>query len=849
MSASSGSLSPFALFGPTDSGDDSAGDTSSTVLRDVEASADLTPRVRKTRARCTSLVTLTQRLDRVLRQRGDTMQARRGRVFSFFFFFACFVVIFFYFLATVFFSQWFGSWEMPRVALVGVGALSGLIVLWLRFVRRYFVVVSVVGVSALAAQLLLAQLHNGGNFYANSSQFTLLAPLLIMTLTQSLPAYFASSAGVLVGVTAIEFFVPVYFAELPDARVTPRIADACVPTALPVAADDPCEPFYAVTVTQRTTRNVFLFALTSAIVGFHFVVQRAFETSWQTARRRAQHANKKREQARADRKNAERIFHSRTHEQKTMLAGAIGSFEELRARVDELSLCDTRLLETMSDLYGCLQNMDAYTKNDLLHSRLQRGTQRALMAQFNCVQMVVDMTRNAARGFKLSNQVALNIYLDCSRDVRSFDVIGDNFAFEGVVNNLVTNAVKYTQFGRIDVVVRVHPLDNEMLGVTVEVADTGCGIPLEFQPLIFDANQRGSQAFGHIRGSGIGLSNARRLAEQLNGSITFVSVSATSASGGIDPMSGSTFTAGEFVFALDNAPPSSPLSPLLSASISANVWVFGDQRFADAIQSALPANTRLTVERFTRYTADDLQTWPHAESAVLIVEQKVGDPAFDNFAQVFAKFVQQANAKNSIVLLATHAVNQIVVADELRETTLRVIEMPIHPRAWHAHVVAAVKNLVLPRTATKTMSSTTKTATSKKRIGKRVLVMEDDRLLRKLLRVVLQKRGCDVVDVASGREGVKEVQRSLLDKCPFDFVFTDFNMPVNGRVELNGKQASDEIRALHDAVGKALPTVVVLSGNDVYEEFDKFGQETYHFVSKPIPADTIDHLLRNRLKS
>lgn len=89
-------------------------------------------------------------------------------------------------------------------------------------------------------------------------------------------------------------------------------------------------------------------------------------------------------------------------------------------------------------------------------------------------------------------------------------------ALREVLSNLIDNALKYTPSGG-EVHVRVtQPSDNQ---IKIWVTDTGLGIPAEDLPHIFERHYRGVQANGDIPGTGLGLAIARRLVEQMNGSL------------------------------------------------------------------------------------------------------------------------------------------------------------------------------------------------------------------------------------------------------------------------------------------------------------------------------------------
>ena len=81
-----------------------------------------------------------------------------------------------------------------------------------------------------------------------------------------------------------------------------------------------------------------------------------------------------------------------------------------------------------------------------------------------------------------------------------------------VIANLVNNAVNYTSEG--EVVVRVIETDNEIL---VEVADTGCGIPPDDRPKLFEDFFRGTNVWP--KGTGLGLSISKRIIQAHGGKI------------------------------------------------------------------------------------------------------------------------------------------------------------------------------------------------------------------------------------------------------------------------------------------------------------------------------------------
>ncbi|MCU0549804.1 MAG: HAMP domain-containing histidine kinase [Leptolyngbya sp. Prado105] len=94
-------------------------------------------------------------------------------------------------------------------------------------------------------------------------------------------------------------------------------------------------------------------------------------------------------------------------------------------------------------------------------------------------------------------------------------VFANSGALREVLSNLIDNALKYTPSGG-EVHIRAYcDLDR----ICIWISDTGLGIPSEDLEHLFERHYRGVQANGEIPGTGLGLAIARRLVEQMNGSI------------------------------------------------------------------------------------------------------------------------------------------------------------------------------------------------------------------------------------------------------------------------------------------------------------------------------------------
>ncbi|MEZ4525978.1 MAG: response regulator [Desulfobacterales bacterium] len=106
-------------------------------------------------------------------------------------------------------------------------------------------------------------------------------------------------------------------------------------------------------------------------------------------------------------------------------------------------------------------------------------------------------------------------------------LISDNVRLRQILINLIDNAVKFTHEGYVSVAARGHRTVSSEDGdpavrfhLSLEVADTGIGIPDDQQELIFESfRQQDFQDINRYGGTGLGLSISRRLAEMMGGQI------------------------------------------------------------------------------------------------------------------------------------------------------------------------------------------------------------------------------------------------------------------------------------------------------------------------------------------
>ena len=130
------------------------------------------------------------------------------------------------------------------------------------------------------------------------------------------------------------------------------------------------------------------------------------------------------------------------------------------------------------------------------------------------------LLRQSVRSHQLAaHGKALKLELEAG----AFTVWADEAKLRSVVDNLIGNAVKFTPAGG-HVVVRARQSD---AWATIDVVDSGPGVPAEEREAIFEAFYRGrAGAFGRAEGTGLGLAIAREFTEAHGGRIEIVAAEA-----------------------------------------------------------------------------------------------------------------------------------------------------------------------------------------------------------------------------------------------------------------------------------------------------------------------------------
>lgn len=212
----------------------------------------------------------------------------------------------------------------------------------------------------------------------------------------------------------------------------------------------------------------------------------------------------------------EQFLASMSHEIRTPLSAIIGITRQLQK--SELDDKQQKFVTTLSSSADHLLSVI----NDILdYSKLESGHVRLENVRFEPEKIFTDVVQFFMPRI---NEKRLTVLVNIDTSTPG-ELWGDTFRLRQILMNLLSNAIKFTENGSIIVSVSVLKQTEEFAKLQITVADTGVGIPVEHQSLIFEEF---TQVDGGIArkygGTGLGLTIVKKLTELQGGEVTLTSI-------------------------------------------------------------------------------------------------------------------------------------------------------------------------------------------------------------------------------------------------------------------------------------------------------------------------------------
>ena len=206
---------------------------------------------------------------------------------------------------------------------------------------------------------------------------------------------------------------------------------------------------------------------------------------------------------------------SMSHEIRTPLNAIVGLSE------DNLSYKDSvpkEVLENSKDILNASQTLLEIVGNILDINKIEENKIEIVSGIYNLNEEInklckVTTSRIGEKNVKFNLQIAEDI---------PYELIGDKGKIKEIVNNLLTNAIKYTNEGEIDLNIKcINDIDKNISNIIIVCKDTGKGIKPEHINRLFNKFDRlDAQVNTTTEGTGLGLAITKTLIELMSGTIT-----------------------------------------------------------------------------------------------------------------------------------------------------------------------------------------------------------------------------------------------------------------------------------------------------------------------------------------
>jgi two-component system, sensor histidine kinase len=201
-----------------------------------------------------------------------------------------------------------------------------------------------------------------------------------------------------------------------------------------------------------------------------------------------------------------------SHEIRTPLTGVLGMIDILEQT--PLSVNQKDYLETIKTSG---ENLREIINQVLDYSKIEAGKIAVNPVAFP----FRSLAQNAVELYKNSVKPGVEIHSDTDPDIPEF-IEADKSRLAQVLNNFVSNAIKFTHQGSITIKSSIVARDNQnhFFTIKMEVSDTGIGIPDQLQEKLFiPFSQVEAMDTRNYEGTGLGLSICKQLIELMGGEI------------------------------------------------------------------------------------------------------------------------------------------------------------------------------------------------------------------------------------------------------------------------------------------------------------------------------------------
>jgi PAS domain S-box-containing protein len=476
-----------------------------------------------------------------------------------------------------------------------------------------------------------------------------------------------------------------------------------------------------------------------------------------------------------------------------------------------------RQRDYLKKIQGAGHHLLGIINNVLDFSKIESGRLTLEQTDFD-LEKVLDNVANLVAGRAAAK--ALELVFDVGRDVPS-DLIGDPLRLGQILINYADNAIKFTDSGDIDVVVRMREQTDKEVLLYFAVRDTGIGLTEEQRGQLFQSFQQADTSTTRkYGGTGLGLAIAEKLATLMHGEVGVES----------EYGKGSTFW---FTARLGKGAGSKrPLA--LSADLhSRRGLVVDGNESARAVLADLLEGMNFGVDQAASgraaIDAIDLAEGRSAPYDIVFLDWQL--PGMSGIELTHRLRARPLKRMPHVIMVTTHGREEVI--EDAEEAGIDdVLIKPVSASVLFDSVTCVLGAMPTGR---RKMGEGPSAVAEKLAIirGGRILIVEDNDLNQEVAAELLRDAGL-IVDLAENGA----VALSMVQQADYDLVLMDMQMPV-----MDGVTATREIRKLPRFA--ALP-IVAMTANAMDGDRKRCLEAGMNdHIAKPVePDDLWDALLK-----